>query len=193
MSGSRPSSRRGTCFPVGPAAAVLADPGLPHRGSFQGTQRPGMGCRSWVLGAAAAVNDALACGRTGVAVIGQLADVDRSGPPRREKIRGVPAGRTEDAGHASGVSLRLCGRAAGSRSPQWVITLLAARPAYGPVPFPGCLSPLPNRLGGELGAGGDVKLGEHVREMGLHGPAGDVQARGTKRCRGLPLSSTDAG
>jgi hypothetical protein len=30
---------------------------------------------------------------------------------------------------------------------------------------------VPDRLGGELGAGNDVKLGEDVREMGLHRPA----------------------
>jgi hypothetical protein len=35
---------------------------------------------------------------------------------------------------------------------------------------------MPGRLHGELGARGEVKLGEHVSEMGLHCPAGDVQA-----------------
>jgi hypothetical protein len=32
-------------------------------------------------------------------------------------------------------------------------------------------APMPGHLGGELGTGGDVQLGEHVREVGLHGPA----------------------
>jgi hypothetical protein len=31
-------------------------------------------------------------------------------------------------------------------------------------------------LGGELGAGGDVELGEHVSQVGLHRPAGNEQA-----------------
>ena len=30
-------------------------------------------------------------------------------------------------------------------------------------------------LGGELGAGGDVEPGEHVGQVGLHGPPRDVQ------------------
>ena len=38
-------------------------------------------------------------------------------------------------------------------------------------PVPGSLPSVPGCLGGELGAGGDVKLGEHVREMRLHCPA----------------------
>lgn len=33
------------------------------------------------------------------------------------------------------------------------------------------LTPVPGRLGGELGARGDLKLREHVREMGLRRPA----------------------
>jgi hypothetical protein len=38
-------------------------------------------------------------------------------------------------------------------------------------PSPGSLPLVPGRLGGQLGAGGEVKLGEHVPEMSLHGPA----------------------
>jgi HxlR-like helix-turn-helix len=34
---------------------------------------------------------------------------------------------------------------------------------------------VPGYLGCELGTGGDVQLGEHVREMRLHGPARHVQ------------------
>jgi hypothetical protein len=48
---------------------------------------------------------------------------------------------------------------------------LAALPAYGPVPLPGRVSPVPGRLRGQLGTGDDVKLREHMREMGLHGLA----------------------
>ena len=36
---------------------------------------------------------------------------------------------------------------------------------------PRWLPPVPDCFGGELSAGGEVKLGEHVREMGLHRPA----------------------
>ena len=32
-------------------------------------------------------------------------------------------------------------------------------------------APMAGHVDGELGAGGDVQLGEHVREVGLHGPA----------------------
>src|SRR5580704_9534286 len=32
-------------------------------------------------------------------------------------------------------------------------------------------APMAGHVGGELGTGGDVQLGEHVREVGLHGPA----------------------
>ena len=38
-------------------------------------------------------------------------------------------------------------------------------------PSPGWLLPVPGRLSGELGAGGDVELGEHVCQMGLHRPS----------------------
>ena len=38
-------------------------------------------------------------------------------------------------------------------------------------PSPGSLPAVPDRLRGELGAGGHVELGEHVHEMGLHGLA----------------------
>ncbi len=31
-------------------------------------------------------------------------------------------------------------------------------------------APMPGYVGGELGTGGDVQFGEHVREVGLHGP-----------------------
>jgi hypothetical protein len=52
----------------------------------------------------------------------------------------------------------------------------AARAAAGPFCVRGWLAPVPDGLGGELGAGGEVELGEHVRKVGLHRPAGDVQA-----------------
>ena len=32
-------------------------------------------------------------------------------------------------------------------------------------------APMATHVDGELGTGGDVQLGEHVREVGLHGPA----------------------
>jgi|GEM_PF-3380215 hypothetical protein len=32
-------------------------------------------------------------------------------------------------------------------------------------------APMAAHVDGELGTGGDVQLGEHVREVGLHGPA----------------------
>jgi hypothetical protein len=32
-------------------------------------------------------------------------------------------------------------------------------------------APMAGHVDGELGTGGDVQLGEHVREVGLHGPA----------------------
>ena len=32
-------------------------------------------------------------------------------------------------------------------------------------------APMAGHVGGELGTGGDVQLGEDVREVGLHGPA----------------------
>jgi|HubBroStandDraft_4_1064222.scaffolds.fasta_scaffold487599_2 hypothetical protein len=32
-------------------------------------------------------------------------------------------------------------------------------------------APMPGHVDGELGTGGDVQFGEHVREVGLHGPA----------------------
>ena len=111
-----------------------------------------------------------ACGGIGVAGIGQLADISIGHVARRGKITGLPVGR-EDAGQASGVSLLLCGRAAGSRSRRRVMTALAALPACGLVLLPGRVSPSPGRLRGQLGAGGDVKLGEHVPQMGLHGLA----------------------
>lgn len=91
----------------------------------------------------------------GVAGIGQLADISIGHVARRGKITGVPVGR-EDAGQASGVSLLLCGRAAGSRSRRRVMTALAALPACGLVLLPGRVSPSPGRLRGQLGAGGDV-------------------------------------
>ena len=37
------------------------------------------------------------------------------------------------------------------------------------------LGAMASDLCGELGAGGDVELGEHVGQVGLHGPARDVQ------------------
>jgi len=49
--------------------------------------------------------------------------------------------------------------------------LRPAQVAAGPFLVAGSLPPVPGRLGGKLGAGSDVKLGEHVREMGLHRPA----------------------
>ena len=78
----------------------------------------------------------LACGGTGLAGIGQLADIAIVQGP-----------------------LRWARRAAHSRD------------RSRDVPAPRSLPPAPGRLGGELGAGSDVKLGEHVREMGLHRPA----------------------
>jgi len=66
----------------------------------------------------------LACGGTGLAGIGQLADITTGG--------------------------------------------------RGPVPFAGWLALVAGRFGGELGAGGEVQFGEHVREVGLHGAAGDI-------------------
>ena len=45
-----------------------------------------------------------------------------------------------------------------------------------PVRAPWFLVTAGGDLGGELGAGGDVELGEHVGQVGLHRPAGNVQA-----------------
>jgi len=45
-------------------------------------------------------------------------------------------------------------------------------PARGPVRPRGLVPPAPGRLGGELGAGGDVQLGEHMREVTLLGCGG---------------------
>jgi hypothetical protein len=85
----------------------------------------------------------IACGGTGLAGIGQLADIA--------------------IGQGLAVGAELVVPAAASR----------LRPAQVPAGLcpPGRLLLVPNRRGGELGAGGDVELGEHVREMGLHGAA----------------------
>jgi hypothetical protein len=48
---------------------------------------------------------------------------------------------------------------------------MALQVRAGPFPLPGLLPPVPGRLGGELSARGEVKLGEHVPDVGLHGPA----------------------
>ena len=49
-------------------------------------------------------------------------------------------------------------------------------PDYLLAPLPvALLGAVAGDLGGELGAGGDVELGEHVGQVGLHGPARDVQ------------------
>jgi hypothetical protein len=53
----------------------------------------------------------------------------------------------------------------------WLALARRAYPPPGRCRLLGLLALQPGRLGGELGAGGEVKLGEHVREMGLHGPA----------------------
>ena len=81
-----------------------------------------------------------------------------------DRSRDRRTGPTGQASLPSRVRRELCGAAAAGR-------LRPAQVAAGPLPVPGSLPPVPDRLGGELGAGGDVKLGEHVREMGLHRPA----------------------
>ena len=85
----------------------------------------------------------VACGGAGLAGIGQLADIA--------------------IGQGLAVSAELVVPAAANR----------LRPAQVPAGLcrRGWLPLVPNRLGDELGTGGDVELGEHVREVGLHGPA----------------------
>jgi hypothetical protein len=112
----------------------------------------------------------LACGGTGLAGIGQLADIAIGQGPattRRsahslDRSRGRRTGPTGQASLPLRERPELCGHGGGRLRPA-----LAA----GPFPLPGSLPPVPDRLGGELGAGSDVKLGEHVREMSLHRPA----------------------
>ena len=82
----------------------------------------------------------------------------RSAHPDRQ------AGPTGQAPAPSRVRLEPCG-AGGGRPPA------PASRAAEPFPSPRLLPPVPNRLCGELGGGGDVKLGEQVREMSLHGTA----------------------
>ena len=89
------------------------------------------------------VKTPIACGGTGLASIGQLADI------------------AIGQGHAVGAEFVVPAAASLPRR-------FRCRPGCA---RPGWLPPVPNRLGGELGAGGDLELGEHVREMGLHGPA----------------------
>jgi hypothetical protein len=114
----------------------------------------------------------LACGGTGLAGIGQLADIAIvQGPLRwarrsahsrdrsRDRQTGLPGRRPFR--HGCGANFVVTAAAACAR----------AQVASGPFPAPRSLPPAPGRLGGELGAGSDVKLGEHVREMGLHRPA----------------------
>src|SRR5262249_46544556 len=103
-----------------------------------------------------------------------LACVDQGGDlhvavGQRGRVEGAVGG-----GEAHGAAVDdavKAGRAPGAggrqASASWLISLGGAGG--------GALPPVPDRLGGELGAGGDVKLGENVREMGLHGPARDVQ------------------
>ena len=44
-------------------------------------------------------------------------------------------------------------------------------PAGGVRGVPRLAAPMAGHVDGELGTGGDVQLGEYVREVGLHGPA----------------------
>jgi len=78
------------------------------------------------------------------------------------QIAGRQTGPAGQASLPSWVRRELCGAGGG---------LARAQVASGPFPAPRSLPPAPGRLGGELGAGSDVKLGEHVREMGLYRPA----------------------
>lgn len=116
-----------------------------------------------------------ACGAFGVAGIGQLAHI-AVGQGRR------PGGRAsaelpgrlmdEEAGTTAGLpAARRAWRRLAILQQVVAGRRRLAEVAAEPVPSPGSLSPVPGRLRGELGAGGEVKLGEHVSEVGLHGPA----------------------
>jgi hypothetical protein len=52
-----------------------------------------------------------------------------------------------------------------------LLSTCACLPAGGVRPVRRLAAPMPGHVDGELGTGGDVQLGEHVREVGLHGPA----------------------
>jgi hypothetical protein len=51
-----------------------------------------------------------------------------------------------------------------------LLSTCACLPAGGVRPVRRVAAPMPGYVGGELGTGGDVQFGEHVREVGLHGP-----------------------
>src|SRR6516225_5399469 len=93
MSGSRGSSRSGSCCP--PAERVwrlLIRICLIGVTSFQVAQRPSAGCSFCVPGAGAAtvVKTLLGCGGTGLGGIGQLADM--------QSVRTVAVGRVDSRG-----------------------------------------------------------------------------------------------
>ena len=52
-----------------------------------------------------------------------------------------------------------------------LLSTCACLPAGGVSPVRRVAAPMAGHVDGELGTGGDVQLGEHVREVGLHGPA----------------------
>jgi hypothetical protein len=52
-----------------------------------------------------------------------------------------------------------------------VLSTCACLPAGGVRGVRRLAAPMAGHVDGELGTGGDVQLGEHVREVGLHGPA----------------------
>src|SRR5512142_783239 len=57
----------------------------------------------------------------------------------------------------------------------------SARPDLGSAAAGSAVGGCPDDEGGELGAVGDVELGEYVGEVGFHGGAGDEQAVGDAR------------
>jgi hypothetical protein len=52
-----------------------------------------------------------------------------------------------------------------------LLSTCACLPAGGVRGIRRLAAPMAGHVDGELGTGGDVQLGEHVREVGLHGPA----------------------
>ena len=52
-----------------------------------------------------------------------------------------------------------------------LLSTCACLPVGGVRGVRGVAAPMAGHVDGELGTGGDVQLGEHVREVGLHGPA----------------------
>ena len=173
------------CPPCGDA------PGLGGQGSGAGQQHRhgqedqrvgesvGSCWSSWTLSA---------CGDAALGDIRRMADVvPRDGPPPRHrrahhgglagrKIRHCPVHRSLVAdGFAAARPGDGCLRRDERHDAAGLIAVglfstCACLPAGGVRAVPWLAAPMPGHFDGELGTGGDVQLGEYVREVGLHGP-----------------------